>query len=305
MDIRHITDITTENDGMRIIRHDPLGPPILFYHDEIEKYNQQKIKWHWHPEVEFIIVRDNPVEILIDDARIVLRKDEGIWVNANKIHMMQCPENIMTASLFTIVMLPEFIAHKTSLLYQKYVQPWISDPELSYVLFLDSIPWHQEVIRLLTHTFTLLQKREFAYELSIHNDISQVWLMMLQHQKEIPKQSVSRSERGSQMRIKEMVRFIQENYRQHLTLEQIAAAAHVSKTECNRCFKKNLNVTPMQYLTEYRLEIAARLLTSSEKSVNNIAVQCGFDDLSYFAKLFRGAKGVTPSQYRKNTSPYR
>lgn len=305
MDIRHITDITTENDGMRIIRHDPLDPPILFYHDEIEKYKQQKIKWHWHPEVEFIIVRDNPVEILIDDTRIVLRKDEGIWVNANKIHMMQCPENIMTASLFTIVMLPEFIAPKASLLYQKYVQPWISDPELSYVLFLDSIPWHREVIRLLTHTFTLLQKREFAYELSIHNDISQVWLMMLQHQKEIPKQSTSKSERGSQMRIKEMVRFIQENYRQHLTLEQIAASAHVSKTECNRCFKKNLNVTPMQYLTEYRLEIAARLLTSSEKSVNNIAVQCGFDDLSYFAKLFRGAKGVTPSQYRKNTSPYR
>ena len=302
MDISHITDIITESNGMRIIKHSPFDPPILFYYDEIEKYNQRRVNWHWHPELEFIIIRDNPVEIYIDDTRILLRKNEGILVNANEIHMMQCPEGILTASLFTIVMLPEFIADKTSVIYQKYIRPWISDPDRAYVLFLDSIPWHQEIVELLIHTFELLKKKEFAYELAIHNDISKAWMIMLRHQKEIPKQVVSRSDQSSQMRTKEMVEYIQSNYRRRITLEDIAGAAHVSKTECNRCFKNNLDVTPMQYLNEYRIEIAARLLGSSSESIRNIAVQCGFDDLSYFAKIFRSVKGVTPSQYRKNTS---
>lgn len=299
MNFIHQTELLTDESGMVKLEHESLKPPILFLYNEVQKYSQGYIKWHWHPEMEFNMVKDNPVEIYIEDRRIVLRKGEGIWINSNKMHMVRCPEGFDSATIYTILFLPEFIAHKSSYIHQKYVLPWLNDPEMCYVLFLEDIEWHKDVLKLLENAYFTHGGQSYAHELSIHNSICQAWLTMLQHEKEVPKQVISRTERHSQDRIKTMIEFIQENYTEHLTLYQIADAAHVSKSECIRCFKKNLDMTPIQYLTEYRMETAARLLISSSDTVRRIAEHCGFDDVSYFSKQFRTLHGVTPSEYRR------
>ena len=112
------TDICTDESGREIFQHEMLHPPVLFYYDEVEKYNQGHIKWHWHPEMEFIIVRDNPVEIYVEDRRIILRKGEGIWINANKMHMVRRVEGMSSAALFTILFLPEWYSLEAVLYFQ-------------------------------------------------------------------------------------------------------------------------------------------------------------------------------------------
>lgn len=89
-------------------------------------------------------------------------------------------DGIPSASLFTILFLPEFIAPRTDVVYQKYVHPWLSDPELCHVLLLDSVPWHQETVDLLTRAFLTQSEQGFAHELSVHNDICTAWLTILQ-----------------------------------------------------------------------------------------------------------------------------
>ena len=235
-----------------------------------------------------------------EDRRIILRKGEGIWINANKMHMVRRVEGMSSAALFTILFLPEFIAPRTDVIYQKYVQPWLTDPEMCYILLLDSVPWHRETAETLTRAFLTHSERGFGYEMSVHNDICAAWLMMLQHQKEVPRQASSGAELTSQERIRTMAAFIQRNFAEHITLTQIADSAHVSRSEAIRCFKKNLNVTPIQFLTEYRIEQAAQMLISSSEPISSIASRCGFDDVSYFTKQFRQIQNVTPSKYRKN-----
>ena len=72
-----------------------------------------------------------------------------------------------------------------------------------------------------------------------------------------------------------------------------------AKANVSAASRKNLDTTPIRYLTEYRLETAARRLILSGDPVNSIAVSCGFDDLSYFDRLFRTSYGMPPSQYRR------
>ena len=96
-----------------------------------------------------------------------------------------------------------------------------------------------------------------------------------------------------------MLSFIKENYGNHISLDDIADSAHVSRSECIRCFKKNVGETPVRYLTDFRIESAANMLIMTEEPVNEIATICGFDDMSYFSKTFKNKKGVSPSQYRK------
>ena len=95
-----------------------------------------------------------------------------------------------------------------------------------------------------------------------------------------------------------MIAFLQTHFREKLTLDQVAQAASVSRNTCLSCFRRVLGLSPMEYLTQRRLEYALHLLLTSDLPVAQVAEACGFGDASYFGKRFRKQMGLTPSQYR-------
>ena len=69
-----------------------------------------------------------------------------------------------------------------------------------------------------------------------------------------------------------------------------------------RCFKEDFNKTPLEYLTELRIELAKKLLKQTAfQGVENVALQCGFKDIFYFSKAFKKHTGVSPNAYRKKS----
>ena len=106
------------------------------------------------------------------------------------------------------------------------------------------------------------------------------------------------AQRTDQVRAKQMIAFLQTHFREKLTLDQVAQAASVSRNTCLSCFRRVLGLSPMEYLTQRRLEYALHLLLTSDLPVAQVAEACGFGDASYFGKRFRKQMGLTPSQYR-------
>ena len=92
---------------------------------------------------------------------------------------------------------------------------------------------------------------------------------------------------------------IQENYAEKLTLQEIADASAISTRECLRCFQNSIHQSPIEYLTEYRIQAAAKLLESTDLSVTEISIRTGWGSGSYFTKAFREIRGKTPNAYRK------
>ena len=100
-------------------------------------------------------------------------------------------------------------------------------------------------------------------------------------------------------RMRCFLQYVEAHYPEEITLEQLAQSAHVSKSECLRCFRVSLQTTPYQYLMEHRLSCAARLLKETDRSIGDIAEQVGFHQVSHFGKCFKEKTGCTPSEYRK------
>ena len=115
---------------------------------------------------------------------------------------------------------------------------------------------------------------------------------------EIPVTDPSQVRSPSQIRLQQMLAFIRRHYSEPITLGDIAGAANISQSEAARCFKKNLDVTPFNYLILYRLEAAKAMLQSSETSITEIAMQCGFESVSYFDRVFRKYYWLTPKEFR-------
>lgn len=101
-------------------------------------------------------------------------------------------------------------------------------------------------------------------------------------------------------KLKKVLNYIRKSYSKQITLKDMAQIAGVSPKYFCSFFKNMTAKTPVEYLNSYRIEKAAANLLASDSSVTDIAYSCGFNDLSYFIKVFRDLKGISPKQFKKN-----
>lgn len=99
--------------------------------------------------------------------------------------------------------------------------------------------------------------------------------------------------------IQKAAEYMKANYIEKLTIEDISQAVYLSPCYLSKIFKQGLGCTIMEFLTKIRIEEAKRLLRNPEYNVMQVAHKIGFDDPSYFTKVFKRNEGVTPSQYKR------
>lgn len=99
--------------------------------------------------------------------------------------------------------------------------------------------------------------------------------------------------------VSKIMDFIRSNYHRNLTLEEIAGAVFLSPYYVSRVFKEDQKLTIMDYLTKVRLEEAKKLLRNPRYNIDDIAEKLGYNDPSYFSKVFRRKEGMSPSKFRQ------
>ncbi len=103
-------------------------------------------------------------------------------------------------------------------------------------------------------------------------------------------------------RVEQAVRYIEEHYSYPITIEDIAGYTGVCRSYLYRMFQKILKISPKDYVEEYRIRQACRLLRETDMPITAIAHSVGYEDNLYFSKAFKKCKGQTPSRYRKAES---
>lgn len=98
--------------------------------------------------------------------------------------------------------------------------------------------------------------------------------------------------------LKPVFEFIEQDCTQQITLNSLAKIAEMNPNYFCRLFKEITMQTPIEYVMHYRIEKAAIMLSSYNMSNIEIALECGFNDYSYFIRTFKKIKGITPKQYQ-------
>jgi len=92
---------------------------------------------------------------------------------------------------------------------------------------------------------------------------------------------------------------IQNNYSDELTIDIIAKSCNISVSYLHKLFKSELNLTPGEYLINYRISAARDMLINTDMSLNDVAFHCGFSSQSYFSDCFKRKNGISPKDFRK------
>lgn len=98
--------------------------------------------------------------------------------------------------------------------------------------------------------------------------------------------------------IEKIVAFIDDNYKEHLTLSKLADVANMSESHFSHMFRKKMGISPMEYVNKIRISVASKLIVENDFAISEIAEKTGFKNASYFCSMFKKYTGVTANEYK-------
>ena len=263
--------------------------PYVFHHVDLSK---TLIPWHWHEALEFCYIQSGSVKVSTAGQTQTLQKGQGVFLNSNVLMAMtEGTDCVMDSHLFHPVFLG---GHFKSVFETKYLNPVIQNRNLDMLPIRGDTGAQKQILQKLNQLSKLQNQPDM--EMQTRNLVSEIWLLLLE---ELKHTEIKSSPLKNKDRILTMLAFIQENYAEKLTLQEIADASAISTRECLRCFQASIQQSPMEYLMEYRIQMAAKLLETTDLSITEIAMETGWGSSSYFTKTFRSFRGKTPNTYRK------
>lgn len=257
--------------------------------------NSFEMYWHYHPEFELTyiikgegrrIVGDSHEPFSAGDLVLLGSQLPHTWVSEKKGND-GCEAIVIQ---FSPAFISPFLAYSEFFAIQKILtqsQNGLFFPQLDAKLL-------QKILHLVDKdgAYKIIGLLEILVELS-----------------EIEAQKLSSptfqiiENKNSEKRINQVFQYVQNNFTETtLSVEKAANQIHLTKGAFCKFFKNTCGKTFSDYVNELRIAHACNLLLEREKSIHTIAFECGFDNLSYFNRVFLAKKGVTPNKFRGKTA---
>lgn len=341
MNRQHLTNSDTSGQAYESIlpQHNPLRPeyPVETNFYQISPWTIQMTRWHWHEEFEILLVADGTVLVKLEGLDFTLSKGEGVILNQNLLHAIRST-GTDNCEVYSMCFAPQLLFDtRNQYLVRKYLKPVTSITSSRYLKLDHSSALVSRLLFLAEKAIKTDCQKDFGYELEVQALMLQFWALINKRISDRERLSAashlsvgednaapvldsftnSLSE-GSHRevlsatdpddrRIKSAIQYIAQHYSEPISLDDIADSIHISKSECCRCFRRVLDVTPFEFLLRYRIFEAARRIQqasdSDRMSFSDLAYATGFNTPSYFNKIFRKYMNCTPSEYRRKCSP--
>lgn len=286
--------VVTDPRGRELVEHGTPLFPAACYHDNISEAN---VPWHWHDELEVLVVETGTARAAANGTDYIVKQGEGCFFNTGVLHGIW-PEGAETCRLRSLVFHPRLVGGGLdSILWQKYLEPLLSDPCRPFIHFANTGEWEREACQAIREAWQSCAAEETGFEFAVREWLSRLIFLLFQNCPAEEKNPSEKTLRDGQ-RMKSMLQYIQARYGEELTLAKIAQSAAVSENECMRCFRSMTGSSPIQYVRQVRIQRAAELLAATDRRISDIGASCGFQEMSYFARTFRELKGCTPREYR-------
>ncbi|MBQ9010456.1 MAG: helix-turn-helix transcriptional regulator [Clostridia bacterium] len=283
-----------DENGRELLTYGTPDFPIAFFDDDLTKV---AVPPHWHDEFEFVLVTEGRVSVRIAGREFPLGAGDGYFANSGILHAAELLSR--TGHQHAMVFSPRLISGSPDLVWNTCVAPILENPGIPFIRLSATVPWQGEILTMAETAWQYGAYEKTDYPIHVRYFLSQSFARILRQSESIQSESacIPRYQRD-ELRIKKVLLFIEQNYGNVLSLEDIAASASISISTCLRLFSSVLGTTPNRYLMDYRLRKAAEFLHHpGGRSITEIAQACGFSDASYFNRCFRKMYGTTPTRY--------
>jgi len=265
--------------------------PIEFYHID-KNHTQYEMSAHWHSELEIIRVLEGELSVRLNNENYLAKKDDIIFVNPETVHSA-IPQNCVYECL---------VFHLEFLYVDTYSCRFFVESVLNreYSIKEHIIGEKSEFIDAVNAVFDAMICKSSGYKFRVIGALYRMLGVIIDsHFYKSVNSDSALSNNKNLPKLKKVLTFLRENYDKQILLEDMAKAAGMSPKYFCYFFKGMTGKTPVEYLNIYRIEKASQMLLNTDLKVTEVAYSCGFNDLSYFIKTFKGIKNISPVKFRK------
>ena len=273
--------------------HGTKDDPFSTYHIENAGRSFQ-IPVHWHDEFEIIYVRSGFLTVSISGESYIGKTGEAFVVSPGNLHLMGSQTG--TVDYYTFLFPLKYISFRTDdMLDEKLLEPLNSGHLMICPRVKDTAK------ELCEQLIKIYEAKNDESESKITTQV-RTKIILLQFILEMWKKGfvIENDTSGRNTVEKEMVSYIQQNFTGKISLREFGEQFHLSEKYISRYFKEHFHITLSQYVTYLRLEHAKQLLQDTDIPVTDVAMQSGYQNVSYFIRSFQKAYAVSPLKYRKN-----
>ncbi|WP_257029263.1 GH39 family glycosyl hydrolase [Neobacillus driksii] len=242
---------------------------------------------HAHREIELIYMIKGNLQVKVNNKIFQMKSSDFVLVNSNEFHSFQSnEENLFIVFHLNYFELSSLLAQKNLLFICNSIEHDHSANQKLRTVMEDLLTVYMKV-----NHFSQVEFLENTYKF-----ISTLKMNYLQNQNQM---LLNTSNKGQNERLTDIIDYIQSNYREPLSLEEVAGIHYLSIPYLSKFFKKQTGKTFSQYLNEIRLAHAVNELVNSDKPITRIALDNGFPNLASFNRVFNESYQIKPVEYRK------
>lgn len=270
-----------------------------FYRTNVR--SDRSVGLHFHDCLEINYCLEGEGYLLIDDKRLEFKPGSFYFINNLEVH-----EAVSTNHLKIVLIMfqPSIIYQNNSFDYH-YIQPFYPK-DISYSNCLEADEQVLERLRgLLFAMEEEMMEKQPGYQMMLKAILMQFLGIVYRNLNEYESTDQQRNFHKMYNRLRPVLEYIDLHFgEEQFSLDGLASMVHMNRTYFSTYFKKVMQTGVFDYINRLRIERACMLLAGTDEPVIKIALDCGFENISYFNRRFKQHTGLTPLQYRNETNRF-
>lgn len=255
-----------------------------------------EVPMHWHTEAEIVVVKKGTGVVHVDLVPHNVEAGDMVLILPGQLHAI-AQKGQARMEYENILFKKELLASsRFDLCSSSFLEPFFAGGFAFSPHIHKEEPYYETVSKSIEEIDALCGRRPQGYQLAVKGYLFQIIFQIVTGS---TLGGPEEKQKNSLEKMKRVLAYMHENYQRAISIEEIAKVCHYSKSHFMKFFKESMGMGFIQYLNDYRLSVASQMLLSGAEGILEVAQGVGFENLSYFNRLFKRKYGVTPGQFRR------
>ncbi len=265
--------------------------PFALYHESVSNVS---VQYHYHPEIEAVYNVSGEYTLTVGGREYSARAGDIFFINSDELHAMN--KNRGDVEFYSIVFHSHILDFENKNPFQRGSIEPIKNGSLSLPHRIKKdCPYYEDIKTQFERIIKADSKFYCAERLIALYEM----IITLQKNNALLASAKLRGEDKNIRVIKKISKYVNSNLGRKITLSDLSREAEMSEKYFCSFFKKLTGNTPLEFVNKTRIESACEMLRNENQSITEVALDCGFESLSYFIRRFKEQMGVSPNEYKK------
>jgi len=255
--------------------------------------NHTRTDWHYHKQLELLLILDGQLDVYLEAERITLTKDDIIIIGASELHRDHSNEPL---NYIVVQFDLEHFFDQGSISYMRYFSETHTPLSKVNYIFKQKEEVKKSIASAIVQILHETSTKKRGYELAVSILIKQILLLLLRNDTD---KVLAEQEPFDQVRLKPVLDYVEEHLTDRIQVEEVCHIANMSYYYFVKYFKKSIGFSFTEYVNYRKIKRAERLLLTKDLSIAEIGERIGMTNMAHFYKMFKKYNDCSPKQYQK------